>query len=126
MAAEAASRDFQRYYKDTYGMLRTEWRVLFHLGTYGAMTARRLCDLSHIHKTKVSRAVAALEKKRFICREKNEKDRRQENLFLTSAGRAAFKSLNAHAKKYDEDLVSDFSFEEKEALRKCLLKLAGT
>ena len=31
-AADASSRDFQSYYKGKYGMLRTEWRVLFHLG----------------------------------------------------------------------------------------------
>jgi len=37
-AADASSLGFQKYYKDRYGMLRTEWRVLFHLGRYGAMT----------------------------------------------------------------------------------------
>ena len=37
MAAEKTSQEFQRYYKDRYGMLRTEWRVLFHLGCYGDM-----------------------------------------------------------------------------------------
>ena len=31
-AAEESSLSFQRVYKDRYGMLRTEWRVLFHLG----------------------------------------------------------------------------------------------
>ena len=29
-AAEESSLSFQRVYKDRYGMLRTEWRVLFH------------------------------------------------------------------------------------------------
>ena len=38
-AAEEASIAFQKVYKSRYGMLRTEWRVLFHLGRYGAMTA---------------------------------------------------------------------------------------
>ncbi|NDH26495.1 MAG: MarR family transcriptional regulator, partial [Rhodobacteraceae bacterium] len=33
-AAEESSLAFQRIYKDRYGMLRGEWRVLFHLGIY--------------------------------------------------------------------------------------------
>jgi DNA-binding MarR family transcriptional regulator len=49
-------------------MLRTEWRVLFHLGRYGAMSAREISRRAGIHKTKVSRAVAALERKRFLER----------------------------------------------------------
>jgi hypothetical protein len=57
-----------RVYKDRYGMLRTEWRVLFHLGRYGAMSAREISRRAGIHKTKVSRAVAALERKRFLER----------------------------------------------------------
>ena len=34
-AAEVSSLEFQQIYKDRYGMLRTEWRVLFHLCLYG-------------------------------------------------------------------------------------------
>ena len=59
-AAEEASLGFQVLYKERYGMLRTEWRVLFHLGRYGDMTAKEICDRARTHKTKVSRAVAAL------------------------------------------------------------------
>ncbi|TNE65810.1 MAG: MarR family transcriptional regulator, partial [Rhodobacteraceae bacterium] len=31
-AAEQQSRVFSNTYKNLYGMLQTEWRVLFHLG----------------------------------------------------------------------------------------------
>jgi ATP-dependent Lon protease len=41
-------------------MLRTEWRVLFHLGIYGEMTATDIVNRARIHKTKVSRAVQKL------------------------------------------------------------------
>jgi len=46
-AAEEVSLDFQHHYKDRYGMLRTEWRVLAHLGERGTMTAR---DISRIYQ----------------------------------------------------------------------------
>ena len=60
-AAEATSKSFHDTYKAAYGMTRTQWRVLANLGKFGSMTARDICTISHIEKTKVSRAVAALE-----------------------------------------------------------------
>ncbi len=67
-AAEAASAGFQAHYRGKYGMLRTEWRVLFHLGCYGRMSAKQICSKAKIHKTKVSRAVRELEAKRLLFR----------------------------------------------------------
>ena len=50
-AAEASSLDFQSVYKSRYGMLRNEWRVLFHLGMYGRLTASDIRDRSHLELT---------------------------------------------------------------------------
>ena len=47
-AAEATSKGFHATYKAAYGMTRTQWRVLAHLGKFGAMTARDICARSHI------------------------------------------------------------------------------
>ena len=124
-AAEATSRDFQKHYKARYGMLRTEWRVLFHLGRYGQMTAKDITQRADIHKTKVSRAVAALETKRFLKRSPVAEDRRHERLTLTPAGRAAYDTLLAEARAFDADLASRFSAQDMATLRKCLIRIAG-
>ena len=71
-AAEASSLEFQQLYKDRYGILRTEWRVLFHLGIYGRMTAREICDRTAMHKTKISRAVQKLADRRFLTRDRSD------------------------------------------------------
>ena len=42
-AAEKASSVYQQEYKSKYGMLLTQWRVVFHLGRYGKMTAIDIC-----------------------------------------------------------------------------------
>ena len=123
-AAEAASLGFQQVYKQRYGMLRTEWRVLFHLGRYGEMTAKDICERARIHKTKISRAVKALEDRRFLVRHEQESDRRVELLNLTKAGAAAYADLSAIARDYDQQLTAQFSREEQAILRKCLLRLA--
>ena len=123
-AAESSSRDFQKLYKDRYGMLRTEWRVLFHLGRHGAMTAKDICDRAMIHKTKVSRAVRALQDKRFLQRKTLEHDRRNEALSLTVKGTKVFEDLTSEAAAYDERISGLFKAEEREVLLACLLKIA--
>ena len=124
-AAEMSSLDFQRYYKARYGMLRTEWRVVFHLGHYGDMTAKEICTRARIHKTKVSRAVSALEKRRFLTRTPLPDDRRHETLKLTGAGRAAFQDLYRAAQDFEANLTAPFTDEEVATLRRCLVKIAG-
>lgn len=124
-AAEATSLEFRKSYKNQYGMLRTEWRVLFHLGRYGTLTAKQICDRARLHKTKVSRAVRALEQKRFLTRSVLADDRRHEELHLTRAGMAAYQELAREARKFDAQIVAGFDPEEEAILRRCLKKLAA-
>ena len=100
-AAEATSRSFQEVYRTTYGMTRTQWRVLANLGRFGAMTARDICRISHIEKTKVSRAIAALEATGLLARRPSERDRRAEILTLTRLGEERFAALGRHAIDHD-------------------------
>ena len=123
-AAEESSLAFQRVYKGRYGMLRTEWRVLFHLGTYGEMTAREIGLRARVHKTKISRAVQKLSEKRFVSRSRDPDDRRSEILALTAAGLAAYRDLRSVALEYDAELTSRFSPEDAEKLRDMLEVLA--
>lgn len=124
-AADASSMEFQGYYKARYGMLRTEWRVLFHLGRYGRITAKEICQRASLHKTKVSRAVAALEAKRYLTRTTAADDRRREFLDLTAAGRAVFTDLLRAAERFDTALMSGFSETEVAVLRRLLLAISG-
>ena len=124
-AADASSREFETYYKSRYGMLRTEWRVIFHLGRYGKMTAKEICERARLHKTKVSRAVRALEEKRYLSRKKLPDDRRHESLGLTSAGGRVFADLCEEAKRFDEKMLASFSEAEKTDMRRFLTKIAN-
>lgn len=124
-AAEASGRGFQALYKARYGMLRTEWRVLFHLGCYGTMTAKDICLRADVHKTKVSRAVAALERRRFLVREVTKQDRRSEKLSLTKTGLAAYRELSHEAQKFNAKLTMTFDEEEKRILKNCLIQLTN-
>ena len=122
-AAESASLGFARIYKARYGLLRTEWRVLFHLGRYGDLTAREICDRADLHKTKVSRAVASLERRRILTRQTTAADRRREILSLTAAGAAAYDELAEEARAYDRALSERFSDADLAVLRDALRRI---
>lgn len=124
-AAEAQSLSFSRVYKDRYGMLRTEWRVLYHLGRYGALTARDISRRARIHKTKVSRAVRALEEKRFLERKISEEDRRVEVLSLRPPGREAFGHLSREAAAHERALEERLGTEALRRLRETLRALSA-
>ncbi len=103
-AAEATSHGFHAAYRDRYGMTRTQWRVLANLGKFGAMTARDICVISHIEKTKVSRAISALEADGVLTRTTSDQDRRVEILSLTEKGKAVFADLGQLAIAFDASL----------------------
>ena len=58
------SQALSRVYARRYGIGVPEWRVLVTLGQYGVMTGKAIGAHTHMHKTKVSRAVALLEKRK--------------------------------------------------------------
>lgn len=124
-AAEAASLEFAQVYKDRYGLLRTDWRVLFHLGLFERMTAQDISASASIHKTKVSRAVQRLEDRRYLQREKDSTDRRREHLSLTPLGKRVYADLHEVARQYDARLTQGMTAQELSVLRGALMTLAG-
>ena len=93
VVASLVSQALSRIYADRYGIGVPEWRVLVTLGQYGMMTGKAIGAHSHMHKTKVSRAVALLEKRKLVTRRINRADLREAFLALTPAGRAMYEDL---------------------------------
>jgi len=91
--ASLVSQALSRIYAERYGIGVPEWRVLVTLGQYGVMTGKQIGAHSHMHKTKVSRAVAQLETRRLLVRRTNRADLRESLLSLTPAGRAIYEDL---------------------------------
>ena len=88
--ANLVSQALSRIYGDRYGIGVPEWRVLVTLGQYGMMTGKAVGAHSHMHKTKVSRAGALLEKGKMVVRRA---DLRESFLSLTPAGSAVYEDL---------------------------------
>jgi DNA-binding MarR family transcriptional regulator len=91
--ASLTSQALSRIYADRYGIGVPEWRVLVTLGQYGMMTGKQIGAHSHMHKTKVSRAVAVLERRKLLARRTNREDLREAFLSLTPAGTTIYQEL---------------------------------
>lgn len=123
VTSSLVSHSLSSIYADQYGIGIPEWRVLVTLGQYGEMTGKAIGTHSHMHKTKVSRAVAMLEKRRWITRKANRDDLREAILSLTPAGRATFEKLAPIALDFVSKLLDTLDPAEKAALDRALNKL---
>ena len=121
--ADLVSREFARIYKDRLGLTRPEWRVLAGLGQHGEMTAKAIGEQSAMHKTKVSRAVAELERRRWLTRTPDEADRRVEHLTLTKAGQTVYAEMVPLAKAFEQTLLERMRETERNALMVALTGL---
>lgn len=121
--AEAVSREFSRIYRDRTAMTRPEWRLLATLGQYGTMTATEIGRHSAMHKTKVSRAVRALEQRGWLKREAHAEDRRLEHLALTKAGMSVYRELVPLASAFEDRMLAAMTPDDREAVLKGLAAL---
>lgn len=123
-AGERTGKKFEPAYRETHGFSRTQWRILAHLGSYGELTAATVSRRSNTEKTKVSRAVAALEDGGWLERIAAD-DRRAELLRLTGSGRALFDGLAEQAVAFDRALRESLGTEQAQALETMLRQLAA-
>jgi len=107
----AISREFQSVYGPHHDLTTPEWRVLATLGQFGESSAKEIGRHSSMHKTKVSRAVRALEMRRWLKRRESEEDRREEILTLTAQGRRAYKDIVPKALAFEQRILRDLGSE---------------
>ncbi len=103
-AAESTSRAFSAHYRGAYGLTRAQWRIMAHLGTFGALTASEICTRGFLEKSKVSRAVAGLEDAGLLRRAPSSHDRRAELLTLTERGTQVHADLAEDARAFSRGL----------------------
>jgi DNA-binding MarR family transcriptional regulator len=123
VVAESVSRALSRLYAERYGIGVPEWRVMATLGEYERMTAKEIGAHSRMHKTKVSRAVAALEVKRLVEREANEDDMREAFLTLSSRGLRMYRDLAPQALTFERALDAALDNGERAHLDAVLRRL---
>ena len=122
--AETVSLALSRLYSERYGIGIPEWRVVATLGQFDAITARDVGIHSHMHKTKVSRAVASLERKGYVARTANPEDMREAFLTLTPEGQTTYQELAPLALEFAGQLSAELDVDELNALERVLSRLS--
>jgi DNA-binding MarR family transcriptional regulator len=123
VVSSLVSLALSRVYAKRYRIGVPEWRVLVTLGQYGVMTGKAIGAHTHMHKTKVSRAVALLEKRRLLARRSNRADMRESFLSLTAAGRAMYEELAPHALEFTQRLTEILTPADREAFDRAVKQL---
>lgn len=123
ICANLVSQALSRIYAERYQIGVPEWRVLVTLGEFDMMTAKAIGHHSHMHKTKVSRAVAMLERRKLVARRVNRADLREAFLSLTPAGRDIYNELAPMALDFARQLMEVVDPADRAALDRALRKL---
>ena len=116
LLAELTSENTQAIYRRRHELTRPEWRVLVNLAEAPSLTASDLCDRVPAHKTKVSRALASLERKGWITRSTDPQDRRVAHAARTLKGRRAFNRIRPEMEAATEALLAPLTPEERQTL----------
>lgn len=114
------SGNFFRYQTEGRGGQR---RALAAIAHEEGISQRELMERLEVKAGSLSEILGKLEERGCIRRRKNEEDRRNYNLFLTEAGRAALEELNARHRESAEGLFAALEEEEKQQLSALLKKL---
>jgi DNA-binding MarR family transcriptional regulator len=123
VVASLTSLALSRVYARRYKIGVPEWRVLVTLGQFGVMTGKDIGAHTHMHKTKVSRAVALLEKRKLLLRRANRADMRESFLSLSAAGREMYEELAPHALDFAKRLTEILSASDRDAFNRALKQL---
>ena len=118
LVSQALTRVYGRY-----GIGIPEWRVLVSLGQFGVMTGKAIGTRTHMHKTKVSRAVAQLEQRKLLARRANRDDLREAFLSLTPAGRAIYEELAPRALEFTDRLSEVVAPDDRAAFDRAVKQL---
>jgi DNA-binding MarR family transcriptional regulator len=123
VCSNIVSTALSRIYADRFKIGVPEWRVLVTLGEFGLMTAKAIGVHSRMHKTKVSRAVANLERRKLVVRRANRDDLREAFLSLTPEGSSIYNDLAPGALEFARKLMETMEPDERAALGQALTKL---
>jgi len=105
LSAEVSER-LAAVYRGPAGLEVAEWRVLVTVAEHPGCAAQDVVLSTRMHKTRVSRAVAALLARRLLRRAPSPEDARAARLALTAAGERLYEELVPLALAQERELLA--------------------
>ena len=109
---------------ESYGLTRTEWRVIATIGFHREISARDICKFTRLDKMQVSRAINKLIKAELLVQQKGTTDRRTNVLNLTLKGDKIHQEIIPLVKAQEQRLLEGLSKQERKNLQSLTLKLS--
>lgn len=106
-----------------FDLTSDQFAVLMRLWEEDGLTQSELSEKTCKNKSNLTRILDSMEKKGFVIRQKNPKDRRSFCIELTDSGRNLEEKLIPIAVKTHESLFGNFSEAEESQLRRILEKI---
>jgi DNA-binding MarR family transcriptional regulator len=107
------------------GLSVAQWRVVAQLGVLHNGSVREMARQACVDPSEVSRSVAALEKRGFVARHANERDRRSPRFSLTPAGKRHFAHFRPQWRRFQKALAAKLTSAERELTEHALTIIAG-
>ena len=104
--------------------LRMHW-ILACLKQEGELTQRQVCDVLAVDRSDMVRLVDGLEKRGFVVRRKDAKDRRKHLLTLTEDGEKAVARTQDLVEGTTDRLFADLSAKDRRTLHRLALRALG-
>jgi len=121
--AVAVSDHLSAIYRERFGLQIPEWRVMATVGLVRDCTARYVGESTRMHKTRVSRAIAALVRRGLVERAPRASDKREMPLRLTRMGRRMYTALVPLALEREQALLVCLTTAQRHAFQQCLGRL---
>ena len=112
-----------KIYKQEFDISIAQWRVLAQLAERQKLYSKDIGEITSMDKSKVSRAVKALESKGHLLRKTDKQDNRAAYLSLTAKGLTLYQKIVPKALQWERQLISVLDTSEQTALMKILDKL---
>ena len=112
-----------QHVRDTAQLSLAEWRVLTHVEMMGKCSAAEVASVAYSDRAEVSRAIGSLEKRGFVQREANPRNRKSSLVSLTDAGKAIHAAIRGERGKFYGQWLTDLSDAERVALNESLEKV---
>lgn len=101
-----------------------EWRVVAQLGILHNASVREMARQACIDPAEVSRSIASLERRGFVERRANPRDRRSPRFSLTAAGTRHFAEFRPHWREFQRILVAKLSHRDRSVTEHALALIA--
>jgi len=109
-----------------YNVTRSDMSLLIKLKEDGKMTQKELAEAKNLNTATVTRALDRLEKKGFVNRESNMKDKRKKNIVLTEKGIYIISEILIKHENFKKDIFKEFDDEDYLQLVKYLEMLSAS